>query len=322
MKAKRKGLPSRLHLADEPGIITKIGGKHLDYITIDYKPDAILTSDWHLREDTPICRTDDFWTAQWEKVDWIANLQRKYHCPVLHAGDLFHHWKPSPYLLSATIHHLPEQFYTVYGQHDLPKHSLDLKEKCGIYVLWKANKLGILPQGHWGTADKNGGWSINGKDVFVWHTHVYKNIAPWPGCESPRAIELLKKHPQFDLILTGDNHIPFVQKYKGRVLVNPGSLMRQKADQINYQPRVYFWFAETNEVVRVNVPINENAVSREHIEEEKKREERLDAFISTLNNKGLDYLDFVQNLELFFRKNKTRTSVKEIILNAIDDERK
>ncbi|KKL99820.1 hypothetical protein LCGC14_1810530, partial [marine sediment metagenome] len=86
------------------------------------KPDLILTSDWHLREDTPICRTDDFWSAQWNKVDQVMALQSKYDCPILHAGDLFHHWKPSPYLLSETIDHLQgSRFYTVYGQHDLPQ---------------------------------------------------------------------------------------------------------------------------------------------------------------------------------------------------------
>ena len=52
--------------------------------------DAILTGDWHLREDTPICRTDDFQTAQWEKVRIISDLQKKYNCPVIHSGDLFH----------------------------------------------------------------------------------------------------------------------------------------------------------------------------------------------------------------------------------------
>ena len=59
-------------------------------------PSLILTSDWHLREDTPTCFTGDWHQEQWKAVKVIRNLQAMYNCPVIHAGDLFHHWKPSP----------------------------------------------------------------------------------------------------------------------------------------------------------------------------------------------------------------------------------
>ena len=98
-------------------------------------PTAILTGDWHLREDSPTCRTDDFWTTQWEKVDFVSDLQKKYNCQVIHSGDLFNHWKPSPYLLNKTMRHIPKEFYTVYGNHDLPQHNIELADKCGINVL-------------------------------------------------------------------------------------------------------------------------------------------------------------------------------------------
>ena len=81
-------------------------------------PSAILCGDFHLREDTPVCRTDDFWAAQWDKVLEIKELQEKYKCPVIHSGDLFNHWKPSPYLLSTTMWGMPEHFHTIYGNHD------------------------------------------------------------------------------------------------------------------------------------------------------------------------------------------------------------
>ena len=105
------------------------------------KPSAILTSDFHLREDTPVCRTDNFWETQWKKVQWVKDLQREYDCPVLHAGDLFHAWKASPYLLRETMKHLPNNFWTIFGQHDLPQHSLELKNKSGVSALEEAGKL-------------------------------------------------------------------------------------------------------------------------------------------------------------------------------------
>ena len=35
--------------------------------TINKIPDAIFTSDWHLREDTPICYIGDYQKEQFEK---------------------------------------------------------------------------------------------------------------------------------------------------------------------------------------------------------------------------------------------------------------
>jgi len=83
----------------------------------------------HLREDTPTCFIGDFQKEQWTAMDFISDLQEKYDCAVIHAGDLFHHWKPSPWLLSMAIQHLPKVFYTIYGQHDLPQHNTELMSK-------------------------------------------------------------------------------------------------------------------------------------------------------------------------------------------------
>src|SRR5690606_7962245 len=95
-------------------------------------------------------RTDDFQASQWKKLRFLKKLQKKHNCPVLHAGDLFHHWKPSPYLLAKTMKNLPKQFRTVYGQHDLPQHNFELRNKSGIYALEAARSLEVLEGCHWG----------------------------------------------------------------------------------------------------------------------------------------------------------------------------
>jgi hypothetical protein len=79
------------------------------------EPSGILCSDMHLREDTPTCWIGDFQQEQWIAVQFINHLQKKYKCPVIHGGDLFHHWKPSPWLLRMAMKYLPDQFYTIYG---------------------------------------------------------------------------------------------------------------------------------------------------------------------------------------------------------------
>jgi len=221
------------------------------------RPTALLCGDWHIREDIPKCRTDDFWEAQWKKVAFISALQKQYDCPVLHSGDVFEHWKPSPYLLAKTIRRFPDQFWTVYGNHDLPAHSLAQSEKSGIEVLMAAEKIQILDGSHWEQTPKNGSLSfLMGPhyNVLVWHVMTYQGKPPWPGCTDLTAIEILEKYPQFDLIVTGHNHKTFVEEMDGRLLVNPGSLTRQTADQVKHKPCVFLWYAQTNTIKQVFLP--------------------------------------------------------------------
>ncbi len=293
-------------------------------------PDLILCSDFHLREDTPICRTDDFWIAQWSKVEEVARIQEKYDCPVLHAGDLFDYWKPSPWLLSYAIAELPKKFYTVFGQHDLPQHNLELSHKSGINTLIqsgtvKAFNVGTNYRGSFGQEIGSAmDFPMSRTElgcVGIWHKFVWdgKKI-PWPDCDEMTALEVLKKHPEFDLIVTGDHHKPFTQEYKGRLLVNPGCLTRQAADYLDHRPRIYLWYSSTNTVEEHYLTINKNVVSREHLEQREQADKRIDAFISRLSDEWEITISFDDNLERFLSDNMVRKSVKKLIYKAIDNE--
>ena len=288
-------------------------------------PDAILCGDIHLREkdDVPICRLDNHWDAQWRKMDFISDLQKKYGCPVFCSGDLFDFWKPSPMLLSWASEHLPDQFHTIYGQHDLPQHNMELAYKSGLYNLWKNKKLTILNGVHFGqipdlTKEYSSMPWFPLKGILVWHRMIYQGKLPWPGCTDPMAASVLRKYPQFALICTGDNHKPFVEEYKGRLLVNVGSMMRTTADQADFKPRVWLWYAETNTVVPVYLPIEEGVISRDHLEVKEQRENRIDAFISRLNTDWQAALSFEENLEIFEQENQVSKSVMDIIHKSLE----
>jgi len=285
--------------------------------------DFILTGDWHLREDTPVCRTDDFQKALWNKVDFISDLQKQHNCPVLHSGDLFNHWKPSPWLLSKAIQHLPKEFYTIYGNHDLPQHQIELQDKCGIYALEQAGKLKVLPcMGHWNsTPDYWKNYELNkikGVPYYVYHVMTFQKNLPWPGCTDTPAAGILKKYPQYDLILTGHNHKAFTQEREGRLLVNPGSITRQNANQMDFHPRVYLYYAETNSVKIVYLPIEKDVVTRIHIDNKEERADRIDAFIEKLDTTGGTTLDYETNIDVFFSKNTVRDSVKDIVYECLE----
>lgn len=289
--------------------------------TRNTKPaNLILTADWHLREDTPVCRTDDFQQAQWQKVKFVKTLQEEHGCPVLHAGDLFNHWKPSPWLIAKTLIELPKDFHTVYGNHDLPQHNLNLASKSGVYTVAVGRPGSLLHKCHYGDDPNKDAQDIkvHGRRVLVWHVMTYAGKEPYPGVQEDPATRLLAKYRQYDLIVTGDNHEAFTVKLRDRLLVNPGSLTRQEAGQVDFRPRVYLYWADTNAVKPVYLPIDKSVISRAHIERTARRDERIEAFVSRLSDDYEVELSFEKNLQQFARTNQVRQSVMDIIYKSIE----
>lgn len=283
-------------------------------------PTAILTADWHLRDTIPACRTDDFEKAQWQKVRYISNLQKKYNCPILHAGDLFDNWKPSPYLLSKTIEFIPDQFYTIYGNHDLPQHNLELAEKCGINVLEKANKIHVLTGTHWNQMPKKENEvNIKKSSILIWHVMTYQGKKPFPGITDSPAAGLLRKYPEYDLILTGHNHKIFTESYENRLLVNPGCITRQESNQANFQPKIFLYFSETNTIQSIDIPVKKDVVVKpENIQVNEARNERINAFIEKLNEGWNTTINFSKNMENYLSANKIPKEIKDIINEIIN----
>ena len=277
------------------------------------KPDLLLTGDWHLREDTPTCFTGDFQAEQWTALQFIKDLQERFDCDVLMAGDMFNQWKPSPWLLSMTMEYMPKRLHVIYGQHDLPSHSWELREKSGIYALEKAGKLRVLDGVHYGQEPKD-----NDEDILIWH-HLTYITEPYLGATGGNAYDILRKYRHFRLIVTGDNHCSFTIEKDGRRLVNTGNLTRQTAAQIDFKPCVWLWYAESNTVEQVFLPIEEGVISRLHLDIKEERNERIDAFISKLNWNGYKTeLSFESNLEHFFQTTEIKESVKQIIYKSIE----
>lgn len=282
------------------------------------KADAILCGDLHLQEgQIPVCRLDNFEGKQWQKLDFISDLQEQHNCPVLCSGDLYNFWKPSPELLSKTSQHLPSKFYTIYGNHDLKGHNLGFASKSGIYNLMINDKLHILKNTHWQQSPESD-LVINNRKILVWHVMTYQGKDPWPNHKSTKGSKLLRKYPQYDLILTGHNHKPFVEKHEGRLLVNPGSIFRLTADQQDHKPRVYLWYADTNTVKAVYLPIEKSVISREHIDIKEERNNRIDAFITGLDSDWEALMSFKENLEAFKHKNKVKKSIMDIIYEVTE----
>ena len=301
------------------------------------KPSAILTADWHIRVNTPECRTDDFLCTQEKKVKFIVNLTKKHDCPVLIAGDIGdkHQW-PNWLLRWFVSTVKGTNIIAIPGQHDLPGHRIDEVDRSAQGVLSITEVIDLRTE-TFVTVENDfnlisfpyskplAHFKINRETnaypkvaVAMTHQMIVENKPLWPGQEAPRGNSILKKFSEYLLILSGDNHNPFTAEYKGRVLINPGSMMRTTAAQIDHKPRVYLWWADSNEIKPVYLPIEKEVISRDHIEEQEERDERHEAYITRMRDDYEIGFSYEGNLKEHIEINEVEKEVKERIWEMIE----
>jgi len=291
----------------------------------------ILTADLHLRRTAPRARIDDYLATQERKFRFILERARATP-PLLVGGDFFHMAKPGEGLLRWVIDLLKEynvRPIVVPGQHDLPGHSLEQINESGLGVLAAAGVIQLLTQeqflgpGYFIEAAAYGVIPRNRKrpepcylNILLWH-HMIINDPLWPGQVADKAPAILRKYPQFDLIVTGDNHQSFYIMDGGkRFLINPGSMMRMTAAQINHKPTIFKW--ENNVLTPILIPIEENVLDLSELEANKEKDERIGAFIERISTQWEVELSFQKNMEKFFQENCTDPEVKELVWRVME----
>jgi DNA repair exonuclease SbcCD nuclease subunit len=282
------------------------------------KADLILCADLHIREDQPICRTDDYELAQDRKIDFLLKLQDKHNCNILCAGDLFNKAKSSKSLEIYMMNKLVDNnndFFVIPGNHDLPNHNIDNINDSSIGILHNAFML-RLEECKLDTIHP----AYISKKIGMIHSLIHRN-KPYKAdgkIISTKAIKILKDNPEYDLILSGDNHKTFGEEYKGRLLVNPGSMMRMTADQVDHRPCVFLYYSESNTVEQIFFPIEQDVISREHIDLKDKNDERMESFIKKMGNDVELSLDFKNNIHAYIKGNKIKSKTEEIIWGCVE----
>jgi len=305
------------------------------------KPSALCASDLHWRIDSPICRTDDFVRAQIDKGLLAKSICEKYDIPMLVGGDIFEYSKNWPELIRIVIKSMPD-FICIPGQHDLPKHNLELFTKSSLSVVEAAGKAivlleagQILDPSELGWPDQKN-WLVtgfpfgvepisnrrrkNGKRlVCMIHQLITEAVDPFPGADAEIGHKLLSKLAGYDLIVSGDNHQQFVATSGDKLLINCGSMSRQRGDQTDHQPKFYLWFAEDNSYEEVIIPIDKSVVIRTHLETKKERENRIDAYIDAMEHDYEIKLDFKTNLDLHIKGNNVDKETEQFIWGCLEE---
>jgi len=300
-------------------------------------PDAIILSDTHIPKSinySPVCRTDNYWETFCNKILFIKRLQKKYNnIPILNGGDLCDRVRLDPEVEAWCIENLPPQI-TVPGNHEIPSHNLNYLANSSLTVLEKAGKVRVIK-------DWKDSYHLNSIEIIgypygqeiqeikrkkyastvivIAHLQVYKNSPDSNSIKYTKAIDLLEKLPFANLIVTGHNHDSFIVEYKGRKLINPGSMMRISSDQIEYQPKVFLWYSKNNSIKSIDIKNKKDVISDNHILNKKEKESQFESLIENLSSSKRRDIRYEKNLEAYFEENPVkRKSVKILCFEAME----
>lgn len=288
----------------------------------------IHTADWHLRADLPRCRTDADWlNTQRMVIRQIVSLSNQHKAPIAIVGDLFHTSRVPDEVVSMLIQEaLLARFgmYVISGNHDLPYHAWENVQRSSFGIIWtlaEAGNTSFHPLWELGNAG-NWGMPIRGaydSTIQFLHRLVFKATKDLPpNVEACTAMDLLEEFPDHKWILTGDMHKSFHFKYGDRHVVNPGCITRQAADFKDYQPVVALIDTDTEDVLFL--PLEEDAlvVDDAYLRAAEERDERIQAFVETIQTTGAVSLDYLANVEKARQETQLSPATDAMVIRLLE----
>jgi predicted phosphodiesterase len=309
---------------------------------------AIMVSDTHFSHDPPRARSGekDWYGCMGRQLKELRELQEKYRCPVLHAGDLFDRWNSPHELVNFLMDRLPLQLYAVCGNHDLPNHRIEDIGRSAFWTLCRAGRITPLmvnaPVGTgslrlWGFP---AGWErmslvIDPRkapgslalDVAVCHGYLYRrrSEAHPKAAESGKLSRWKALFAKFDAAVTGDNHATWkavfrVWKKRKVRIFNPGAMYRRDADQQEQRPvcglllpdgriKVHRFDCRLDVLSETGAETNNNG---EGID--------LAAFIAELRkNSEKSALDFRESVKRYLDSNPVPDGARRAVLEALEE---
>jgi len=127
---------------------------------------------------------------------------------------------------------------------------------------------------------------------------------------------------QFRIIVTGDNHQTFVVSPsstldgKDRYLINPGSMMRMTAIQVNHRPCIFKW--EAGKPEQIFLPIQPDVLDLTDLEQAKDKDSRITAFVESLDKQYEIGLGYEKNLEEHMKANRVSPEVRKIVWGCLE----
>lgn len=280
----------------------------------------LITADWHLRKEIPSCRDDEDWIGYQRNVlNFIADTAKEKRASICIVGDIFDKAKEDVEIINLFLNFVKkvdDNIYIIAGNHDLLYHnSLDL-DKTSFGIVWKNEK--IRPLWKLGYSKHYGEKELKGEvdKLLFLHDFVYNDKNQSFFNKGFYAYDLFELYPKAQWIFTGDNHYSFVCQKGDKILINPGCITIQTADMINYQPKIFIFDTQTEDMEEIKIP--DFGQCFVNIEERKNIDDGINSFIELIKDKKELSFDFISNLKNALLKIKDK-NLLEFLENFIKE---
>jgi exonuclease SbcD len=272
----------------------------------------IIVGDIQFRGVNPTARKDDFPTALAAKIDEVHQIAKREQADaILTPGDLF----DSPMVsysvllkLMTLLQMSPCPWVTIPGNHDLFGSNADTYSRTPMAVLEQARVIKVLGYRNQYRFERD--IAISGRG-FDWEMDTHPSTYAAPGdsdihlvhgmlVAAPLPIEA--KHTLISDVKTnarvtvcGHEHLGFgvIRRPDGKIFINPGALCRESAHPAEMERTVQVCILNItkNNISWELVPIQsarpaEEVLTRDHIEAQAARDERMSYFLDLLSREG------------------------------------
>lgn len=293
---------------------------------------AVLCSDIHLCHECPSARAAEpnWYEAMARTLADLRAVAERANVPVVCAGDVFHSWDAPPELINFAIRQLPVMF-AIPGQHDLPFHELNNIHKSPFQTLVESGVLKYLTPGCGHLLSPNlrvypFPWSVpltnclsKGPEIklAVCHSYVWTSGTGYVGASPESLVFNIRTNKGYDVMLFGDNHVPFHTMRGRTMIVNPGCLIRRRKNERLYPPTVYLLHEDASVA-----PVRLSTVDDKWVEEVDEKIEVLvegvDQFLEELRTLDADSLDFEAAVHRYCEQQSVGEQTKALILNSLE----
>ena len=292
---------------------------------------GIITADLHLRADRPRCRLDEDWMETQRKAcESVARIAVDKGADIFIIGDIFNSPRVPPEIVSLFITSFLEmekqELYVriLAGNHDLPYHNWNNVNQSSFGILWSMvtgytsmmYTIETYSFAHFGETiiEKN---NMDESILFLHQLVFPSEKSKPPNVDAIIASELLKQYPIYKWIFVGDYHSSYHYEENGRHVVNPGCLIRQRADLADYQPEVAYVDTDKGIVEWIEIEDKASLVTDEYLRKEEERNDRIEAFVESLEKSSQISLSFIDNLNERIAENWGE--IEEEAINIIDE---
>ena len=305
---------------------------------------ALACADWHVQSKAPACRSGekDWMATQADYLLQLSRMQlslaprRDMPLPILVPGDIFDKHNPTPELINWFVHNSPKM-YAVPGNHDLPNNRLSDLCKSGFWTCCLTDRIDYVdPHQEWQIPDNPmlRLWGFPwGKEVLpcpqphdlhleiaLVHTYLwadrktgYKDAPPEANLK-----RMAKRFAGYDVVLVGDNHVPFTAKIGNTTVVNCGSLMRRTADQKDYKPAVWVIYNDGS-VEPKYLDISRDVFDDSHLQAKREANAEVGKLADYLKGVHQETADFDEAVKRVIRDKSVKGSVRQTLQELLDE---